>query len=565
MYFAFAFVVFAIAAIAIEQHRQAHQRRQVLSTQLGGYISMIERAKPSDSELYSPEVLRALVPLFPDSIRISILSADGHVLYDNAIADISHLESHSARPEINAARLQGEGQDIRTSKSNGLPYFYLARKVQDHYIRLALPYNQATQSELQTDRVFVYWMLVWLLLMLAIVSWVSGHLAKAIQRLRSLALQQVGDAVDIPLPKDELGEISQQIITNYQTLHRQAERIEQERERLLQHILHLPEGIGFFDKEGRVLLFNAPFLQYLSSISGQVSSSPEALLEAEPFGRMRAFVRQSQEPHYQEQIQIHAKTFELRISRFPDEGYEMILQDVTEQEHTRVLKRELTSNISHELRTPVTSIRGYLETCLTAQDMPEELRRRFIEQAHTQALLLSDLIRDISLLSHIDEGREHFVLEEIHFEDIKQTLYREFAETIAQQSLHFIWDIPSEQYIYANRHLLYAIFRNLLENTLRYAGVGVDFVVRLYHQDEHYYFFSVYDTGVGIGEAYLARIFERFYRCSEGRTRDTGGTGLGLSIVKNAVLFHKGDISVSNRAGQRGVEFLFRIARLSSR
>lgn len=239
----------------------------------------------------------------------------------------------------------------------------------------------------------------------------------------------------------------------------------------------------------------------------------------------------------------------------------MLLQDITEGEKMRILKREMTSNISHELRTPVTSIRGYIETCLSTEDLPTEMQRHFLSQAYAQTLLLSELIHDIGMLSQIEEGGEHFVLEHIRFEDIKTQLLEEFGQRIQAQQVRFLWLIDKRQTIQANRHLLYATFRNLLENSLRYAGQGVDFVIQLYRQDEHGYYFSVYDTGCGVDEQHLLRLFERFYRCSEGRTRDSGGTGLGLSIVKNAVRFHRGNISVKNRS-PHGLEFLFHLALL---
>lgn len=405
-------------------------------------------------------------------------------------------------------------------------------------------------------------MLAFLLVMLALSSWVAGYLAQAIQRLKQLTLQQTTSPEALSaFPNDELGEISQQLVRNYQTLHNQAKRITLERERLLQHILSLPEGIGFLDESGQIILFNAPFLQYLSSIGGNVSARPEDLLQAPTFDEARRFIQEGVEAHYTEQIHSHGKIYQLSVHRFADGGCEMLLQDITEGEKMRILKREMTSNISHELRTPVTSIRGYIETCLSTEDLPTEMQRHFLSQAYAQTLLLSELIHDIGMLSQIEEGGEHFVLEHIRFEDIKTQLLEEFGQRIQAQQVRFLWLIDKRQTIQANRHLLYATFRNLLENSLRYAGQGVDFVIQLYRQDEHGYYFSVYDTGCGVDEQHLLRLFERFYRCSEGRTRDSGGTGLGLSIVKNAVRFHRGNISVKNRY-PHGLEFLFHLALL---
>lgn len=562
LYFALIFVVFAFSAIVIEQHRQKALKREALATQLASYISLTQHSlSPQGGGAYQLEQLQNIIPILPPSIRLSILNQEGQIIYDNAISDLARLENHSTRPEIQGAKAKGEGQDIRKSQSNGLPYFYLARKVGAYYIRVALPYDEETEATLQTDKVFVYWMLAFLLVMLWLSARVAGHLAQAIQRLQRLALHQIstGDVVE-PFPDDELGEISQQIIRNYQTLHSQAERITLERERLLQHILSLPEGIGFFDREGRAVLFNAPFIQYLSSLGGSVSAKPEDLLQEPIFEHTRAFVMQRGTPHYEELIRHQGKVYRLAGKRFADSTSEILLQDITEGEQMRTLKRELTSNISHELRTPITSIRGYIETCIESPDLPQEMQRHFLTQAHKQTLLLSELIRDIGLLSQIEAGGEHFVSEDIRLEDLKEQLLAEFADKMKTQSLRLHWLIYQAQIIRANRHLIYAIFRNLLENSLRYAGEGAEFFVQLYREDAHRYYFSVYDTGKGVDEQHLPRLFERFYRCSEGRTRNTGGTGLGLSIVKNAVHFHRGDISVKNRT-PHGLEFLFHLER----
>jgi signal transduction histidine kinase len=123
------------------------------------------------------------------------------------------------------------------------------------------------------------------------------------------------------------------------------------------------------------------------------------------------------------------------------------------------------------------------------------------------------------------------------------------------------WNLPVNLTVNGNQNLLYAIFRNLADNVIRYAGENIKVQISKYNEDRDFYYFSFFDTGTGIAdESHLNRLFERFYRINEGRTRDSGGSGLGLSIVRNAVTFHKGTITVKNRK-EGGLEFLFKISK----
>ncbi|MDL2243862.1 HAMP domain-containing histidine kinase, partial [Bacteroidales bacterium OttesenSCG-928-J19] len=211
-------------------------------------------------------------------------------------------------------------------------------------------------------------------------------------------------------------------------------------------------------------------------------------------------------------------------------------------------------------RTPVTGIRGYLETLLE-QPLSEEQARYFVKQAYDQTIALSELICDMSLITKMEEAAQSFTLERVNLSLLLQTLKEDLSSSLKEKEMTMQWEIDEKIEITGNKSLLYAIFRNLVDNAIKYAGEQVHIRINLYNEDRESYYFSFYDTGVGIpDESHLNRLFERFYRINEGRERDTGGSGLGLSIVKNAILFHKGNIVAKNRAGG-GLEFLFRISK----
>jgi signal transduction histidine kinase len=264
------------------------------------------------------------------------------------------------------------------------------------------------------------------------------------------------------------------------------------------------------------------------------------------------------EKYFETQIRRQGKTFSLRVNVFEDKGFEIVLNDVTKQEKTRLLKQEMTGNIAHELRTPVTSIRGYLETVL-GNSMDDEKKKHFITRAYQQTIVLSELIQDMSLITKMEEAPQSFKMENVNIHHLLETLKNDLALPLQEKIMDMQWTLPNDLIVKGNENLLYAIFRNLADNAIRYAGENINIRISKYNEDKDFYYFSFYDTGVGIAdENHLNRLFERFYRINEGRTRDSGGSGLGLSIVKNAVTFHKGNITVKNRK-EGGLEFLFQL------
>lgn len=224
------------------------------------------------------------------------------------------------------------------------------------------------------------------------------------------------------------------------------------------------------------------------------------------------------------------------------------------------LKKQMTSNIAHELRTPVTTIRGYLETLIACPDMPQEKKQEFIEKAYNQTIRLTELITDMSLISKMEEKSSKFQKESIDLYTVANEVFDEFSGRIAALNVKVENKLSAGTVLTGNRTLVYTIIRNLVENSLKYAGEGITIHLECYSSIDKYCYLTYYDTGAGVPEEHLEQIFERFYRIEEGRTRDVGGSGLGLSIVKNAVKFHGGDIRVINRQWG-GLQFFFSLRR----
>jgi two-component system OmpR family sensor kinase/two-component system phosphate regulon sensor histidine kinase PhoR len=245
---------------------------------------------------------------------------------------------------------------------------------------------------------------------------------------------------------------------------------------------------------------------------------------------------------------------------FLDKSFEILISDVTRPEKQRLLKQQLTSNIAHELKTPLSSIKGYLETIINNPTIPKEKKLYFIEKAFAQSERLTDLLNDISLLNNIEDAGGLFEFKPVILNPVIRDVIENLKIRLTEQNMNCTIDINNEVVVNGNESLLFSVFQNLIENSINYAGLNTQISIRKYLEDDKYYYFQYTDSGVGIQEEHLPRIFERFYRVDYGRSREKGGTGLGLSIVKNAILLHKGEISVKNRP-EGGLEFLFSLAR----
>lgn len=220
------------------------------------------------------------------------------------------------------------------------------------------------------------------------------------------------------------------------------------------------------------------------------------------------------------------------------------LQDTKEEQN--VLKRQLTQNVAHELKTPVASIQGYLETIKENPDIEPEIKEQFIDRCFAQSQRLTSLLRDISTLNKLDDSPTLKDFEEIDVSQTVQQIIRETELQLKERNMTFVNNLPEHLIINGNASMVYSIFRNLTDNAIAYAGEGTTITLDASKVDHSKWHFSFSDNGVGVPGQHLPRLFERFYRVDKGRSRKLGGTGLGLAIVKNAVLLHGGTIVAAN-------------------
>jgi two-component system OmpR family sensor kinase/two-component system phosphate regulon sensor histidine kinase PhoR len=562
-YFLLLLALFAAGAVLIEQRQERAFRTANLEARLDGYAEIIQNfihQNPAAAD--SAAQLRSLSRLMPEHLRISVIDSDGRVLFDNEIAQTTHMDNHLDRPEIMNARYGDYGSNIRLSTSTRQEYLYYARFFRTHYVRVALPYNLETRNMLKPGNLFALTILALFAIALLFINYVARRFSRSILQLRDFSSgiqkgQRIPDS--IRFRDDEIGEIGNQLIHIFRQMENNRRNLEIEREKLIRHFRFSGEGLCIFNPEKKKIYANTNFIRYINLMTDHPTFDAEDILNEPAFQPVAQFIadREKNAGHTEFQTGKNGKTFSVQAIVFEDRSFEIIIRDVTKAEKTRLLKQEMTAHIAHELRTPVTSLRGYLET-LNSRELDDARRRQFLQRAFLQAVRLSNLIDDVGIISKIEEAPAQFPLEKLNLAALVDDVRIDLADRLAARHIRFHSTLPPGLTVTGNYSLLYSVFRNLTDNAISYAGPDVEIHISHYAEDEQYHYFSYYDTGAGVGDEHLPRLFERFYRISQGRTRDTGGSGLGLSIVKNAILFHKGDIQVKNRI-PGGLEFLFTV------
>ena len=554
------FAVFSTCIIVVERNQEKKNRTEALESKLDGYVEIIQsyifKENLSDSDISS---VNKLIDILPVDIRITVIKADGKVIYDKDVADVSTLDNHSDRPEILKALYQNFGTNIRLSSSTNQEYLYYAKFSQPYFVRVALPYDVYTKGLLAADNWFIYIVIGLFVLVLILMNLVAGRFSHSISRLRDFAVK-IKEGKSLPpapeFPDDELGEIGRDLVEIFKQRERSQQEVEIEREKLARHFQYSEVGLALFNDKHKKVYANTHFIQYLNLILDRPTLEIQSIFGEESFISVNNFLnKQASERYLSYQIEKNGKVFSLQVIKFEDRSFEITIRDITKTEKNRLLKQEMTNNIAHELRTPVTSLRGYLET-LTSQNLPKERQEQFIDRAYQQSVRLSNLIDDVSLLSNIEETPKRYTMESINLSQLVDEVRIDLTDKLKQNNMDISIDIPSDLIIQGNYTLLFSIFRNLMDNSISYAGQGAEIHIDNYMEDADFVYMSYYDTGKGVDEEHLNRLFERFYRVHEGRTRDTGGSGLGLSIVRNAILLHKGNIQVRKRENG-GLEFLF--------
>jgi two-component system phosphate regulon sensor histidine kinase PhoR len=576
LFYVVSFLLLFTAVLLISQYRhEKNFRIEALDTELDNYTVLVNNYMKrfnmiSTRNFTRMDSLNSLIS--KKTLRITIIDTGGIVLYDSWVKDLSTMENHSGRPEIMDANIRMFGTDIRTSHTTRIEYYYYARKFNNVFVRVSEVYNFSAKKFIQPDRVFILFVLMIFFIASFTIIIINDKFGKSIRTLRQFTQKALAnEAIDkeMDFPGNELGVIGQDIIDIYKRLNNTKEELLAEKAKLMRHLNLLDEGIAIFSRDKSVISSNAHFISFLNQISDKRVISGDDFFRIDDFNTLLNFVEKylkddnenltASLPTYEIVINKNGKFFSVKSVVFQDRTFEISINDITKPAKRKLLKQQLTENIAHELKTPVSSIKGFLETILQGNTNKEKTAD-FLQRAYIQTNRLADLINDISLLTKIEEASTLYQVEKVDIPDLVRDIANELELQMRECSISLELALREHLPLIGNPVLLYSIFRNLFDNAILHGGSNLTIRIDQYLEDKDFYYFSFSDTGTGVPAKDLPRLFERFYRVDQGRDRKSGGTGLGLAIVKNAVQFHKGEISVRNRVGG-GLEFLFTLSK----
>lgn len=475
--------------------------------------------------------------------RITWIAADGTVLFDNW-SDISKMENHSKRQEFIEAQKNGMAEVERHSETMTERLIYAAKLLEDRSV-----------LRLSTDDISpegVLWLLarptMLLLLGVLVLTW---FVAKRLSRRIVEPLNTID--LDNPLANetyDELMPLLSRIEQQHREISDQSILLNQQRNEFQIVIDNMEEGLVLLNKEGRILLMNRS-ATHLLAVQDEDYIGRDFLLFGDEPKLHKLLSKVYNGKNYSVSVEMDNKNYEIHGNPvFSDDdiqGVVLFYMDVTEKMEAEQLRREFSANVSHELKTPLHSISGCAELLLNNM-VKEADQPQFLQQIYDEAQHMVALVENIISISKLDETSEELPLEEIDLLAMSQDVVKQLMPHAKMKDIEL--DVSGENVIIKGVHtLIHEMVYNLCDNAIKYNKEnGSVSVIVTKNKDEAV--LKVKDTGIGIPEDQVDRVFERFYRVDKSHSRASGGTGLGLSIVKHAAIRHNATIKVKSKVGK---------------
>ena len=509
---------------------------------------LVREALPPDSTAWQAAVVQLARQV---RHRITLVDREGRVRADSdfPVGPLPAIESHAQRPEVLAALRGGRGVASRRSETVGQPFLYVAIPGGPGVVRVAAGLEQVDEVVRRAQSAVAGAALLALLVGSLLALAAGRSIAQPLIQI-SAAARAIAAGAPPRFPRSGIPDIDG-LVQALRQMHRQLgdrfEDLRREQAETAALVESMVEGVIAADERGRIITANVAARRLLGySLTEELPDLAE-LFRVKAARQVVDAVLQGQAVQDRE-LEVDERAILMNARPLPSGGAVLVIHDLTEIRRLETVRRDFVANVSHELKTPLTSISGYAETLLT--DTPDsETTRRFLGTILDNARRMQRLVDDLLDLARIEAGRWQPEPEPTDVAQTAREMWSELADRAESRGIEFTVDPEAGAgTLHADADALRQILTNLLENSLRHTGRGGRIICRS-RPDDGGVAVSVSDTGSGIPHEHLPRIFERFYRADQSRSREEGGTGLGLAIVKHLVEAHGGRVYAESERG----------------
>ncbi|HAZ80365.1 MAG TPA: hypothetical protein DCX08_10570 [Porticoccaceae bacterium] len=574
LYAGFALVIlFSMLIVGLMVQRQIEQAslkdiRNNLSSQ-----AFILQQSFADMDTQSQNEIQQMVQQIGDRIatRVTLLTRDGVVMADSEFR-FDEMDNHLSRPEIISATQSRVGESSRFSTTLQKPMLYVALKAMDShsnlgFIRTALSTERIDEEFNYLRKVIIIAASLTTLIALFIGYWLAMSFARPLRQMTIIANDYAQGHYQLRIPsdrRDEIGALARSLNKMADISARRFNIIKTERDQLSTILKSMNEGVITVNDKGLITHVNRAACRILRT-SGERCLG-QSLQDMDASNNLnQAFIQcQQEQVSVERSIQLDGYTFarhyrlHVTLLKHSDQADAiLVLQDTTDVQRMDKMRADFVANASHELKTPITAIRGFAETLIEDEAIERQTQQRFIRKIHGQSIRLSDLVSELLALSRLESNDAAFNTQV----DLQQIVQRvcDNLQAVAQGH-QVILDLDTEGQpiiLLGDENALSQMVTNLVDNAIKYTP-AMGHVHVVIEVDASTALLSIKDDGIGIDEANQERIFERFYRVDKARSQSLGGTGLGLAIVKHIVQSHKGSLKLKSKLNQ-GSTFVIKI------
>jgi len=497
-------------------------------------------------------------------VRLTLIAADGHVWADTH-EEPARMDDHSSRPEVLQARATGQGSARRRSHTIGEEMLFVAMRLDGPlgvlgFVRASLPIDEVEQALGAARRSVLTGTIAGVLVALALGLVLARRLTRPIAVLTGVAAELTAGNYQSRVRidrQDELGELGSALNLLGAEITRRIAALSQEDAQLKAMLASMIEGVVAIDDGDRIAFINQAARELVDA--GSDEARGRSLWELVPVRELEGLIARARDSggHVEDELDLFRGTREriLQVHASPFQGggaggVVLVLHDISELRRLERVRRDFVANVSHELKTPLTSIQGFVETLLSGAIHDQDNNVRFLQRIEVNVRRLTSLVSDLLSLAKIESGQLVVERGPVDWRDVLEGVLRLRESALTKKGLTLeIVGRERAVLVRGDREAMTQVLDNLLDNAIQYSNAPGRIVVRFWSEKKRG-FVSVTDPGIGIPPADLDRIFERFYRVDKARSRAVGGTGLGLSIVKNLVLRMEGEVKVESVEGK---------------